>query len=196
MRKVAAFVPVLSVALALAPAAACAADRPAYGPAPYDALFDEVRAGEIVLANICLPGILEAKPIGELATYNRLLKMSARTANVGPEAEVWRLASLSAVNAIAWKDGSCSAYVDRGPADKLRAMAERVILARPEGFARGSSAVVDNGRVERTVYCARAGDEWLVATITTPNGKAARGTRALSSTVYRRPGPSPLCAPG
>lgn len=178
-------------ALVLArPAAAQPQDR-----APWGALTDSVKAGEIVLSDVCLPGILEAKPIADLARYERLVAMPSKAANAGPNDKVFRLGSVSHVYAVAWADGSCSTYVDRGPSDKLRAMAEAVILARPEGFARGRSAPADNGRIERTVFCAMRGAERLVATITTPNPGAPRGARALSSTVYRAPGPSPLCTP-
>ena len=162
---------------------------------PYGALTDAVQAGEIVLRDVCLPGILERKVIGTLAEQAYLVGMPPRSANAGPNDKVWRLGSLQGVYAVAWADGSCSTYVDGGPADKLRTMAEAAILARPEGFARGRSGPVAGGQVERTVYCAMIGGERLVATITTPSGKAPRGVRALSSTVYRAPGPSPLCQP-
>lgn len=162
---------------------------------PYGALTDAVKAGEIVLRDVCLPGILERKAIGELAKQTYLVSMPPRSASAGPNDKVWRLGSLQGVYAVAWADGSCSTYVDGGPADRLRAMAEAVILARPEGFARGRSGAVAGGQVQRTVYCAMTGGERLVATITTPAGKAPRGVRALSSTVYRAPGPSPLCQP-
>lgn len=185
----------LCLAIVLVLAAPAAAETPAEkGLAPWGALIDVVRAGEIVLGDVCLPGILERAPIETLALNERLVSMPPRSAGAGPSDKVWRLGSLSAVYAVAWADGSCSTYVERGSAADLRAMAERVILARPEGFARGRSALADGDRVERTVYCAYVGDERLVASITTPNGQARRGARALSSTVYRARGPSALCA--
>lgn len=162
--------------------------------APWAALTDSVKAGEIVLRDVCLPGILEQKPIEPLALYERLVPMSPKAANAGPADKVWRLGSISHVYAVAWADGSCSTFVRTGPVDKLRAMAEAVILARPEGFVRGRSGLVDGERLERTVYCAAAGDQRLVVSITTPHGRAAYGARALSSTVYRARGPSALCA--
>ncbi|TAJ74660.1 MAG: hypothetical protein EPO51_00975 [Phenylobacterium sp.] len=159
---------------------------------PFGALIDSVEAGEIVLRDVCLPGILNRRPIEELALYERLVAMPSRAAGAGADDKVWRLGSLSPVYAVAWADGSCSTYVDRGPSEKLRAMAAATILARPEGFAMTQTGLVDAGRVERTVYCAWNGEERLVATITTPANAKAR-TRALSSTVYRARGPSSLC---
>lgn len=152
--------------------------------APWGALTDSVAAGEIVLRDVCLPGIVERKPIEQLALYKRLVAMPSKAANAGASDKVWRLASISPVYAVAWADGSCSTYVDRGPAAKLRAMAEAVILARPEGFVLASSGPANSNRVDRSVYCGGTGEDRFVATITTPNGRAAWGTRALSSTIY------------
>lgn len=184
-----------SLVIAL-PAWAQPPDRPAVREkAPWGALTDSVAAGEIVLRDVCLTGIAERRPIEQLALYERLVSMPPRSANAGPSDKVWRLASINPVYAVAWADGSCSAYVDRGPSDRLRAMAERVILARPEGFVLASSGLVDSDRVERSVYCGRAGQDRIVATITTPNGRAGQGMRALSSTVYRARPESTLCPP-
>jgi hypothetical protein len=180
----------LAIALTATPAAGQPQDK-----APWGALTDVVRAGEIVLRDVCLPAILEKKPIDELAHFERLIELPGKAANAGPNDKAWRLASLSPVYAVAWADGSCSTYVYRGPTAKLRAMAEATILARPEGFQRGSSGEVPGRGVERTVFCAYAGDERLVVTITTPVGRAPSGTRSLSSTAYRATGTSALCDP-
>jgi hypothetical protein len=184
---------VATACLAL-PACAQPPERPAVREkAPWGALTDSVAAGEIVLQDVCLIGIAERKPIEPLALYERLVPMSPGAAHAGPSDKVWRLASINPVYAVAWADGSCSAYVDRGSSERLRAMAERVIQARPEGFVLASSGLVDADRVERSVYCGRAGADRIVATITTPNGRAGRGMRALSSTVYRARPDSTLC---
>ena len=174
--------------------AQASAQTPAQDKPPWGALTDVVAAGEIVLRDVCLPGIVEHKNIEQLALYERLVAMSSKAANAGASDKVWRLASINPVYAVAWADGSCSTYVDRGPTAKLRAMAQAVILARPEGFVLRSSGLADGDRVERSVYCGGTGEDRFVATITTPNGRTARGTRALSSTIYdaRR---SQLCAP-
>jgi len=163
---------------------------------PWGELVDPVKAGQLVLRDVCLPGILEAKPIEPLALERRLVKMSPKAVQAGPNDKVWRLGSITQVYAVAWADGSCSTYVNTGPSDMLRQMAETTILARPEGFTRGRSGPEGGGRVDRTVYCAMAGDTRLVVSITTAAKGAPRGTRALSSTAYRAQGPSPLCAAG
>ena len=79
---------------------------------------------------------------------------------------------------------------------EVRAVAEREILARPEGFKLGSTTVVDDGRLQRSIYCARTGAGWALASLTVPGPKPVSRTRALSSTVYLRSTPSPLCASG
>jgi hypothetical protein len=172
-----------------------AAAPPAQDKAPWAALTDPVKAAEIVLRDVCLPGIIERKDFAQLAEFERLVAMPPRAANAGPKDRVWRLGSIRAVYAVAWDDGSCSTYAD-GSASELRQMAERTILARPEGFVRGSSGPVDGGRLERTVYCARIDGGRLVATVTTPLRKDDRRSKSLSSTVYRAPGWSRLCEPG
>lgn len=175
--------------------ALAAAAPPAQDKAPWGALTDSVKAAEIVLRDVCLPGIIERKDFAELAQYERLVAMPPRVVNAGPKDRVWRLGSIRHAYAVAWGDGSCSAYAD-GSTSELRDMAERTILARPEGFARGSSGPVDGGRLERTVYCARIDGGRLVASVTTPLRKDDRRSRSLSSTVYRAPGWSRLCEPG
>lgn len=182
----------LCLILALLPASTAALAQ-ARDKAPWGALTNSVAAAEIVLRDVCLPGILERRPIGDLALYERLVPAPGALSAAKPGDEVWRLGSLAQVYAVAWQDGSCSTFVSRGRAEQLPAMAERTILARPEGFVRGRSGPEDGGRVIRTVFCAHAGDERLVASVTTPNGRAPRGTWALSSTVYRTRGPGPLC---
>lgn len=151
---------------------------------PWGALVSTSAAAEIVLGRVCLTGIAERRPISDLARFEHLVAMPPKSAGAGASDAVWRLASLNPVYAVAWTDGSCSTYVDGGSPDELRVMADRVIRERPEGFRILSSTLVD-GRLERTVYCGGPPDARLVATITTPRANAPRGTRALSSTVYR-----------
>lgn len=186
--------PTLRVLIALLlPTAAFAEDR---GPPPWGALTDTVQAAEIVLRDVCMPYIFERKAFEPLAEHERLVHTPRGVSAAGPNDKVWRIGSLDPVYAVAWADGTCSTYAGRGPAERLRSMAEAVILARPEGFAKGRESLEQDGRVLRTVYCAPAGTEVLVASITTPGPKSDRRTRALSSTVYRRAGLSPLCHPG
>jgi hypothetical protein len=122
------------------------------------------------------------------------VSMPPNAAGAGAPDKAWRLASLSPVYAVAWADGSCSTFVDMGPADKLRVMADRVIRARPEGFTLQGTTLLADGTVERSVYCGGSGTDRYVATITTPVGHGARRSRALASTVYRSSGPRALCS--
>lgn len=159
--------------------------------------LEALEAAEVLLRDVCLAGVLDRRPIAELAARERALPVPAKPYGVGADDKVYRLGTITTqVYAVDWADGSCSARVGRGDAEKLRAMAERTILARPEGFTRGASTPEDDGRVMRTVYCARSGDERLVASITLPGEKAGRETVALSSTVYRATGPSAMCEAG
>lgn len=140
-----------------------------------------------------MPYIFDRRSFESVAEYEYLLPVASRAANAGANDKVWRLASLNPVYAVAWADGTCSTYAEGGDPEKLRAMAEAVILARPEGFTKGREGIERGGQFLRTVYCATLGEERLVASITSPGPKAARGQRALSSTVYRAQEPSSLC---
>jgi len=170
-------------------ASAASAQNPPAPPVrakpPWGALTDSVGAAEIVLGQVCLPGILEQRPITDLAYIQWLVSVPPKAAGAAASDKAWRLASVSPVYAIAWSDGSCSTFVDRGPADRLRVMADRVIRARPEQFTLASTTALDGGAVERSVYCGGAGGARYAATITTPVGRAPAGTRALASTVYQ-----------
>ena len=156
-------------------------------------LIDGLKAGSIALGRVCLPGILEARPIEDLAKAEGMTSMPPSSVGAGPNDRTWRLSLTEAVYAVAWADGSCTVIMQKGGKDDLRAMAESEILARPEGFARGSSAVIENNRLERTIYCAQTKTGWAVVSLTLPGPSADGRTRALSSTTYRRPTRSPLC---
>ncbi|MBO9543839.1 hypothetical protein [Caulobacter sp.] len=152
-----------------------------------------VEAGQVALAKVCLPAILHARSIEALAVAEGMLPASFAG---GKADKAWRLGMAQPAHAVAWGDDSCTAVVDKGSATDLRAMAEHEILARPEGFKLGSTAVVEDGRLERSVYCARTDAGWALVSITVPGPKPVARTRALSSTVYLRPTPSALCGPG
>ena len=187
---------ILTVAVWLAAAPAFAQGQgapPTRAKAPWGALTDIVGAGEIVLGRVCLPGIVEHQAIPDLAYAQWLVAMPPKAAGATPADKAWRLASLTPVYAVAWGDGSCSTFVDRGPSAKLREMADRTIRARPEGFVLDQTGVVAGGSVERTIYCGGTAGARYVATIATPVGHPAGHVRALASTVYRA-GPTGLCS--
>ena len=172
----------------VAPGLAQCARAQSGGP-PWSALVDPVGAGEIVLGRVCLTGIAERRSIAELAHHEYLVAVPPRDAGAGASDEVWRLASVDPVYAVAWTDGSCTTSVQGGPSDKLRLMAERVILARPERFVLRSSRVVGTGQFDRAIYCGQAGGAPIAATISTPHDVARGG---FTSTVYSA-GPGDLC---
>ncbi len=182
------------VASMLAGALAAPCGAAAAKEAPYDALLKPTRAVEIVLTGVCLPYILDGKPADQLARDERLVAMPPKSVGAKAGDRVWRLGSIQHVNAVAWADGSCSTYADRGDPEKYRAIAEAALLARPERFAKGRTEILE-GKANRTVYCAARGDEVFVATVVT--GLPGAKQRALSSTVFRSrtPGGPPLCHP-
>ncbi len=152
---------------------------------PWGALTDTVGAAEIILRQLCLPAIVEQRPVSDLAYALWLVASPPKSAGAAASDRVWRLASINPVYAVAWSDGSCSTFVDRGPADKLRAMADLVIRARPEQFRLESTTPLEGGTVKRSVYCGGSSVARYAVTITTPTDRPRRGTRALASTVYK-----------
>lgn len=158
--------------------------------------IDGVQGGRIALAKVCLPAILGARSIEALAIAQGMLPASANEVGGGKTDKAWRLGLVEPAYAVAWSDGGCTALVEKGSRETLRAMAESEILGRPEGFKRGSVAVVEDGRLERSLYCAQVPGGWALVSITVAGPKRVSRTRALSSTVYLRPTPSALCTPG
>lgn len=170
---------------------------PAIGqsPKPRSPLsLDAFEAAEVLLRDVCMAGKFDGKSIAELAAQQGALPFDAKRYGGGPQDRVFRLGPIKTqVYVVDWADGTCTTRVSGGgDAVKLRALAERIILARPEGFVRGAHAPEDGGRVTRTVYCAPQGAETLIISITSP-GENAGNTAALSSTAYRSPRQSPLC---
>lgn len=153
---------------------------------------DEVATARVALGRVCLPAILEARPIETLAKAAGMAPIPATAVGASAADKAWGLSNPDAI-AIAWTDGSCTAVLPRGDKDAARAMAEKEILARPEGFKRGVTVLADGDRVERTAYCAQVQGRWAVVSLTLPGPTADARTRVLSSTTYLRPTRSPLC---
>jgi hypothetical protein len=131
---------------------ACAAllVQPAAGqsPKPRSPLsLDAHEAAEVLLRDVCMAGKFDRKPIAELAAQQGALPFEAKRFGGGPQDKVFRLGPIrTQVYMIDWSDGTCTTRVSGGAdAEKLRAMAERIILARPEGFVRGVHTIEDGG---------------------------------------------------
>ncbi len=155
-----------------------------------------VEAAEVLLRDVCMASRYDGKVAADLAKHEGALEQPAKFFNGGPSDRAFRIGPIgNPVYAVDWADSTCTTRATRGDVEVLRAMAERVILARPDGFTRRRHSVENNGEVERTVYCAYRGSERLFASITTPSEAAARGTVAMSSTVYKDKGPVGLCQP-
>ena len=162
--------------------------------APWGEVIDPVKAAQIALRDVCLPAVLDARPIEPFAKANRFVRTPPKTVQAAKDDKVWQVGGVAKVYVVARADGSCSAVVNSGPADLLGPMAEATILERPEGLARGQSGPDDAGHLQRTVYCSTAGD--IFVSVATPSAGAPRGTRPFAATISRTPTPSPLCAVG
>jgi hypothetical protein len=154
---------------------------------------DGTQAARLALARVCLPGVVEARPIEPLAKAEGMTMVSPTTVGAGPTDKAWRADPAAPAYAVAWADGSCTATLLKGDKDAARTMAEKEILSRPERFKHGATMLADHGRVEQSVYCAQVRNVWAVVTIAVPGPKGDARTRAFSSTTYLRPTRSPLC---
>lgn len=148
---------------------------------------------EVILSEVCLRAIAERKPIDELTSQQKMIAMPPASVGATAADRVWRKGMLVPVYVVAWADGGCSTYVERGSVNELRQIAESAISRRAEGFTRGTDTHLQDQKVRRTVYCATSEQQQLVATIATPEA-GAKSRRPLSSTVYRRTSISPLCS--
>lgn len=149
---------------------------------------------EVILNEVCLRAIVERKPVEELASELKMIAMPPSSVGATAADKVWRKGMMVPVYVVAWADGGCSTYVERGNPGELRELAVSAISLRAEGFTQGSDMQLPEQKVRRTVYCATSEKQQLVATIATPE-VGARSRRPLSSTVYRRASSSPLCSP-
>lgn len=145
----------------------------------------------VALGRVCLPAILESRPVESLAKAAGMAPIPATAVSAGPADKAWGLANPEAT-VIAWSDGSCTALLVKGDKEAARAMAEKEILARPEGFKRGATMLAAGDRVERTAYCASVQGRWALVSVTLPGPTADARTRAFSSTTYLRPTRSSL----
>ncbi|MBU4436037.1 MAG: hypothetical protein KKC14_16685, partial [Alphaproteobacteria bacterium] len=148
------------------------------------------------LAKVCLPAILGARSIESLAIAEGMLPASVSEVGDPQADKAWRLSLIEPTYAVDWGDGSCTASVEKGSREALRAMAESEVLSRPEGFKRGAVTVIEAGRLEQSIYCAKVQSGWAVISLTLSGPKPAPRSRALSSTTYLRPTRSGLCDPG
>jgi hypothetical protein len=160
---------------------------------PAASATDGMEAVRVALGRVCLPGIVEASPIAPLALAAGMVSVPPTAVGAGPLDKAWGLGGAAPALAVAWADGSCTAMLPKGDKDAARATAEKVILARPEGFKRGSTMLADGDRVQRTVYCAAVRNSWAVISLTLPGPATTARTMSFSSTTYLRPTRSPLC---
>lgn len=183
----------VAFALASVPHAHAEAGKERRPDEPWAELVSTRKAFDYVLREVCLPAVAEGRSIGELAKYNILAGPVGGVGGAPKDVKTWRLASLTAVDATDWNDGSCMVSVVRGNAAELRAATlERLAIFDPS-FAPGLVQPARDGKAVREAFCT-AGDHPLAAAITTP-ALNAKG-RALVVTVFRAKGLRPsLCTP-
>jgi hypothetical protein len=179
----------LAVAVALCAGGAHAENKPLpLEPAPWAALTSPDAAVKVAFEKVCLPAILDGRPVGPIAVANRLLKVDARQAGATSADEAWRLASLGRVFVVAWSDGSCSSSSERGDPEALSRQVLAAVAARGIVLHQGVTGPAD-GDGRRVAWCSD-GPQPLVLAIITRGGHKGRRP-ALVTTLFKARGESP-----
>lgn len=119
-------------------------------PAPYGALTSPTAAMRIVFSGVCLTAIRDGRSVETLALDNWLRPVPPRSTGSPTATAAWRLASYSKVYVVTLPNAGCSASVEGGDPEGLRAAALE-ILAEQGGFAEGQTVAAEDN--SRTVWC-------------------------------------------
>jgi hypothetical protein len=178
----------LAVAIATCAGEALANDKPPLEPAPWAALTSPEAAVKVAFEKVCLPAILDGRPVGPIAVANRLLKIDGREAGATAADEAWRLASLGRVFVVAWSDGSCSSSSERGDPKALSRQVLAAVAERGIVLHEGLTVPADeHGR--RVAWCSEGPQPLVLALITRSGHKGRRP--ALVATLFKARGESP-----
>lgn len=158
---------------------------------PWSSLTSPSAALRVVLDEICLPAILETRPLGPLAESRYLRPVAPRSTGSAQAVAAWRLASWHEIFVMQLPNGGCSLSLEAGDADDLAALAVTMLQARVP-FEEGQSMPSADGDATNTAWCTADADRPVVAGIV----RRTRGRRvALLINLFRAQGPHPaFCA--
>ena len=185
-------VPILAVGLMLSACASSSAPSTGDGSPPWSSLTSPTAALKVVLDEVCLPAILEDRPIGELAEARYLRPVSPASTGSPSAVAAWRLGSWHTIHVMELPNGGCSVSLAAGDADELAAAAVGMMEARAP-FAPGLVAPTRDGNAENTAWCTPEATRPVVAGVVRRIG----GRRAaLLVNVFRAQDARPsFCAP-
>lgn len=158
---------------------------------PWSSLTSPTAALRVVLDEVCLPAILEDRPIGPLAESRYLRPVSPRSTGSPQAVAAWRLASWHEIFVMQLPNGGCSLSLEAGDAEDLAALSLTMLQARAL-FVEGQSVPSADGDAINTAWCTAEADRPVVAGVV----QRTRGRRvALLINLFRAQGPRPpFCA--
>lgn len=162
------------------------------GSPPWSSLTSPSAALKVVVDEVCLPAIIENRPIGELAEARYLWPVPPASTGSPSATAAWRLGSWHRIYVMQLPNGGCSASVDAGDADDLAAATVAMAQARAP-LARGLTLSARDGEAENVAWCTPEADRPLVVGVLR---KLSGSGPALVVNVFRAQGARPsFCAP-
>lgn len=167
--------------LALTVASCASAPPQGDGSPPWSSLTSPTAALRVALEEVCLPAILEDRPIGPLAEARYLRAVAPRSTGSPQATAAWRLGSWHEVFVMQLPNGGCSLSLEAGDAEALASEAQSMLLARAQ-FTQGQSLPSADGNAINTAWCTPEPHRPVVAGIVKRTG----GRRvALLINVFR-----------
>lgn len=161
------------------------------GSPPWSSLTSPTAALTVVLDEVCLPAVMDGRPIRELAEARYLVPVSPASTGSPSAVAAWRLGSWHNIHVMALPNGGCSASLEAGDADGLAAEAVRMLQARA-AFAPGLVTTTADGNAENTAWCTPEARRPVVAGVVRRTG----GRRvALLLNVFRAQDARPAFCP-
>jgi hypothetical protein len=161
------------------------------GSPPWSSLTSPSAALKVALDEVCLPAVMEGRPIRDLAEARYLRAVAPRSTGSPTAVAAWRLASWHEVHVMELPNGGCSASLEAGDADALYAEAVAMINARA-AFAPGLATPTADRNGENVAWCSPEATRPVIAGIV----RRTQGRRAaLLVNVFRAQGARPpFCA--
>lgn len=150
---------------------ACASTSPPPGDGapPWASLTSPTAALTVVLDEVCLPAVMDGRPIRELAVARYLRPVAPATTGSPMAVSAWRLASWHNIHVMELLNGGCSASIEAGDPEDLAAAAVAMLKARG-AFAAGAVTPTADGDAENTAWCTPEASQPVVAGVVRRTG--------------------------
>jgi hypothetical protein len=131
------------------------------------------KGAAFLMEQVCLPVIVDGKPIEEAVNNRDLLSLSAKRAGVKSGTDQdrsWMINGTERAQVTAWADGTCMVGLREGKTDQILEAVTPLLKAR--GFVQGQTSA--DGDVIRTEHCLQTPAATFVVSIKTPAPTARR----------------------